>query len=207
MGHLHWADGCVLIGEVFSFQDHFLQGLFQKASQGGVNRTYEKSWGEGGYTKTHLAVYEEGLFNLRGANAPSPLPPKETLFSKLKSQHIKPCHYSVQIKGVPLNYPTLNSPYNVVGYNLFDSLCSTVEVNDSLVYPHLIAVPGLGPLPTGGLTTRDTEGFGGHANGTFDTELGLLGPVDEVAAYWVRGREGERVGRREGGGGREREEG
>ena len=78
----------------------------------------------------------------------------------------------------------------MVGYNLFDSLCSTVEVNDSLVYPHLIAVPGLGPLPTGGLTTGDTEGFGGHANGTFDTELGLLGPVDEVAAYWVEGGRG-----------------
>ena len=84
-----------------------------------------------------------------------------------------------------------------------------MEVNDSFVYPHLIAVPGLGPLPTGGLTTRDTEGFGGHANGTFDTELGLLSPVDEVTAYWVRGRkvrgwEGGREGRRgregEGGG-------
>ena len=48
----------------------------------------------------------------------------------------------------------------MVGYNLFDSLSSTVEVNDSLVYPHLIAVPGLGTLVIGGLTACDAEGFG-----------------------------------------------
>ena len=37
---------------------------FRKLDKGGANCTYKKSWG--GNMKTHQAVYEEGLFDLRG---------------------------------------------------------------------------------------------------------------------------------------------
>ena len=58
-----------------------------------------------------------------------------------------------------------------------------MEINDSLVNPHLKPVPRLRALTTWSLTTRDTEGLGRHANGTFDTELRLLRTIDEVTTY------------------------
>ncbi len=75
------------------------------------------------------------------------------------------------------------------GYNLLHCLGCAVQVNHSLVDPHLVTVPGLGALSTGGLAAGDTEGLGGHADGTLHPQLRLLGPVDEVTAH-CRGGEG-----------------
>ena len=51
------------------------------------------------------------------------------------------------LKGFLLITGTPDTIIHMVGYNLFDCLCSTVEVNDPLVYPHLIAVSGLAWTP------------------------------------------------------------
>ena len=57
-----------------------------------------------------------------------------------------------------------------------------MEIDDALVNPHLEPVPGLGTLTTRSLTGGDAENLGGHANGSLDLQLLLLGSSDEVAA-------------------------
>ena len=66
------------------------------------------------------------------------------------------------------------------GYNLLDCLRCTVEVDHSLVYPHLVPVPRLGALSAGGLAGGDLEDLGGHPNRTLHLQLGLLSTSDQV---------------------------
>jgi hypothetical protein len=47
---------------------------------------------------------------------------------------------------------------------------------------HLEAVPGLGTLTTWGLTGGDLKDLGGETDGALDTEVLVLGTVDEVSA-------------------------
>jgi hypothetical protein len=47
---------------------------------------------------------------------------------------------------------------------------------------HLVSVPGLGSLTTWGLTGGVLEDLGGETNGALDSEVTVLGSVDEVTA-------------------------
>ena len=85
---------------------------------------------------------------------------------------------------------------NSEGYNLFDCLGSTVEVDDSLVDPQLKSIPRLRALAARSLATRDAESFSGHSDWTLHTEIRLLRSLDEVTADWGREKGGERGGKR-----------
>lgn len=57
-----------------------------------------------------------------------------------------------------------------------------MEVNHSLVDPHLELVPGLGALSARCLSGGDSQHLGGHPHGSLHLELLVLGAPDEVAA-------------------------
>merc|ERR1711978_853898 len=76
---------------------------------------------------------------------------------------------------------------NVDGGDLLDDLGGTVEVNHSLVDPHLELVPGLTTLSTRSLTGGDPQGLGGHPDGSLHLQLLVLGSLDEVAADLLQG--------------------
>ena len=86
-----------------------------------------------------------------------------------------------------------------------------MEVDDSLVDPHLKAIPRLRALAARSLATRDAESLGGHSDWTLHTEIRLLRSLDEVTADWgmerkrERGREGREGEGGERGGKRGRE--
>ena len=76
-----------------------------------------------------------------------------------------------------------------------DTICLTVsaalavEVDDSLVDPHLKVIPRHRALAAQSLVTRDTESLGRHPDWTLYTEIRLS--FDEVTAQWGRRRGGE----------------
>lgn len=53
---------------------------------------------------------------------------------------------------------------NADGGDLLDNLRGTVQVDKTLVDPHLEAIPGLGTLSTGGLPGCDTQSLKGDEN-------------------------------------------
>jgi len=57
-----------------------------------------------------------------------------------------------------------------------------VQVNETLVDLHLITVPGLGTLTARGLTGGDAENLGRETNGSLDTEVLVLGTLDQIRA-------------------------
>ena len=57
-----------------------------------------------------------------------------------------------------------------------------MEVDDSLVDPHLELVPGLTTLSARSLTGGDSQGLGGHPDGSLHLQLLVLGPLDQVTA-------------------------
>ena len=57
-----------------------------------------------------------------------------------------------------------------------------MEVDDSLVDPHLELVPGLTTLSARSLTGGDSQGLGGHPHGSLHLQLLVLGPLDQVTA-------------------------
>lgn len=83
-------------------------------------------------------------------------------------------------------------------HDLLDDLAGRVEVDEALVDLELVAIPGLGTLTarlrtrwltnesqrsktdTHSLTGGDLEDLGGKADGALDTELLVLGAVDQV---------------------------
>ncbi len=83
-------------------------------------------------------------------------------------------------------------------HNLLDDLAGGVQVDEALVDLELVAIPGLGTLTTRlnsrrisseinvvngfthSLTGGDLEDLGGETDGTLDTELLVLGAVDQV---------------------------
>ena len=71
-----------------------------------------------------------------------------------------------------------------------------MEVDDSLVDPHLKAIPRLRALAARSLATRDAESLGGHSDWTLHTEIRLLRSLDEVTADWGMERKREREGER-----------
>jgi hypothetical protein len=70
-------------------------------------------------------------------------------------------------------------------HDLLDDVGRRVEVDETLVDAHLVAVPGLGTLTAGGLAGGDAERLGRDAHGALDLELLVLGAVDEVGADWM----------------------
>lgn len=57
-----------------------------------------------------------------------------------------------------------------------------MEVDQTLVDLHLVAVPGLGTLTARGLAGGDAEDLGGETDGSLDTEVLVLSTLDEVSA-------------------------
>ena len=68
------------------------------------------------------------------------------------------------------------------GGDLLNDLGGAVQIDETLVDAHLVTIPGLGALTTGGLPGGDAQDLGGHAHGSLDLELLLLGAADEVVA-------------------------
>jgi len=64
--------------------------------------------------------------------------------------------------------------------NLLDNLAGRVQVDQSFVYLELIAIPSLRTFTTRSLTGGDLQNFGGEADRAFDTELLVLGSVNEI---------------------------
>jgi len=64
--------------------------------------------------------------------------------------------------------------------NLLDYLAGRVQVDQSLVNFELVAIPSLGTFTTRSLTGRDLQNFGGETDRAFDTELLVLGSVNEI---------------------------
>ena len=62
-----------------------------------------------------------------------------------------------------------------------------MEVNHSLVDPHLELVPGLTTLSAGSLTGGDPQGLSGHPNGPLHLQLLVFGSLDQVAADLLQG--------------------
>lgn len=52
---------------------------------------------------------------------------------------------------------------------------------------HLEVVPGLGSLSTRSLAGNDVKTLGGETNGSLDTEVLVLGAVDEISADYTCG--------------------
>ena len=62
-----------------------------------------------------------------------------------------------------------------------------MEVDHSLVDPHLEFVPGLGTLSAGSLPGGDPQYLGRHPHGALHLELLVLGASDEVGAHLLKG--------------------
>ena len=57
-----------------------------------------------------------------------------------------------------LHYKTISCSTAICkGYDLLDDLRRAVQINEALVDPHLVAIPGLGPFTAGGLTGGDAQ--------------------------------------------------
>ena len=57
-----------------------------------------------------------------------------------------------------------------------------MEVDDSLVDPHLELVPGLATLSARSLTGGDPQGLGGHPDGSLHLQLLVFGSLDQITA-------------------------
>lgn len=64
-----------------------------------------------------------------------------------------------------VHYTRLARPL-LEGYNLLYCLSSTVQVNDTLMDPHFVLVPGLRTFTTRSLTSGDVQDFGRHTDWT-----------------------------------------
>lgn len=69
-------------------------------------------------------------------------------------------------------------PVGIVCVNVLD---------ETLVDAHLVAVPGLGTLTTGGLAGGDLEGLGGQTDGALDAQVLALGALDQLGADLLEG--------------------
>ena len=81
----------------------------------------------------------------------------------------------------------LHARLDVDGGDLLDDLGGRVEVDDTLVDPHLELVPGLGSLSARSLPGGDPQHLGGHPHRALHLELLVLGASDEVGAHLLQG--------------------
>jgi len=66
--------------------------------------------------------------------------------------------------------------------DLLEHLGRRVKVDETLVDSHLVEVPGLGTFTVWGLTGVDSKSLGWHTDRALDSELLLLGSLDELLA-------------------------
>ena len=76
----------------------------------------------------------------------------------------------------------LYAGFDIDGGDLLHNLGGTVEVDDSLVDPHLELVPGLTTLSARSLTGGDPQGLGGHPDGSLHLQLLVFGSLDQITA-------------------------
>lgn len=58
-----------------------------------------------------------------------------------------------------------------------------MEVDDSLVDPHLVCVPGLGSLTTGGLASSNLQDFSRHTNRTLHFQFRFSGTTYQIPTH------------------------
>jgi len=80
----------------------------------------------------------------------------------------------------------LDTRFEGDGSDLLDNLAGGVEVDETLVDLHLKSVPGLGALTTRSLTGGDLQNLGGESDGALDSQLLVLGTVDEIVAEFLQ---------------------
>lgn len=61
-----------------------------------------------------------------------------------------------------------------------------MQVDDTLVDAHLIAIPGLGALTARSFARGDAQHLGGHAHWSVDLEVLVLGALDQVRAHLLQ---------------------
>jgi len=66
--------------------------------------------------------------------------------------------------------------------DLLDGLSWAGKINEPLVDLELVSVPGLGAFTAGGLSGSDLQDLGGHPDRSLNTELLILGSVDQIRA-------------------------
>jgi len=66
------------------------------------------------------------------------------------------------------------------GGDLLHNLTGRVEIDETLVNLEFVTIPSLGTFTTRSFTSGNFEHLGGKTNGSLDTELLVLGPVDKV---------------------------
>merc|ERR1719266_90888 len=76
----------------------------------------------------------------------------------------------------------LYAGFDIDGGDLLHDLGGAVEVDDSLVDPHLELVPGLTTLSARSLTGGDSQGLGGHPHGSLYLQLLVFSSLDQVTA-------------------------
>jgi hypothetical protein len=104
-----------------------------------------------------------------------PLP----LFDTLSVPNLA-CQHSSRNGNLNLD-PSLN-----VDDDLLDHLRRRIQIDQSLVDPHLVHVPGLAALAAGRLARRHLEGLGRQPHGTLDPEVLGLGPLQELRAHLLQ---------------------
>jgi len=80
----------------------------------------------------------------------------------------------------------LNTSLNIDN-DLLDNLGGSIEINQTLMDPHLESIPSLGSLTTGRLPGGDLQGLGWEADRAFDSEVLGLGTLDELLADFLEG--------------------
>jgi nucleoid DNA-binding protein len=60
------------------------------------------------------------------------------------------------------------------------------SLNQSLVNPHLISIPGLGTFTTRSLASRDGENLGWQADWSLDAEVLGFGAVNQLRAHLLQ---------------------
>lgn len=94
----------------------------------------------------------------------------------------EPSHHLHFFSDISNGYLYLYTRLNGDGGNLLDYLSRRLEINQSLVDPHLKTVPGFGALTAWGLAGGNLEHLGWHPNWTLHLESLLLCSADQICA-------------------------
>lgn len=81
----------------------------------------------------------------------------------------------------------LDSRLNTDGGNLLNNLRRTVQINESLVDPHLKTIPSLRTFTTRSLSRSDSQSLGRHPHWSFHFEILFLCTSDQVSTHLFQG--------------------
>merc|ERR1719203_2250768 len=76
--------------------------------------------------------------------------------------------------------------FNVDGSDLLDSLGGRVQVNQTLMYTHFEAIPGVSTFTTWGLTGGNAESLGRDSDWSFDLQSLGLGTIDKFVTNLLK---------------------